>query len=195
MKHPNSNDLDEALACLACPTTKHAAIIMAQRDQLGRERYGQDVDANPLTAVQWAQHAVEESADGLKYAIRAREEALKLEMEVDALRTANAALVETVKDRERERDHANDTASWALKENAALAEKVKRLEDAGEELGKASRTFLLTHVYDDDGNKNAISIDEVNTESAVQWEDPPSAGEHVRLRNAINGWSKSKGQP
>ena len=94
MKHPNSNDLDEALACLACPTTKHAAIIMAQRDQLGRERYGQDVDANPLTAVQWAQHAVEEAADGLKYAIRAREEALKLEMEVDALRTANAALVD-----------------------------------------------------------------------------------------------------
>lgn len=97
MKHPNSNELDEALARLACPTTKHAAIIMAQRDELGRERYGQDVDANPLTAAQWAQHAVEEAADGLKYAIRAREEARKLEMEVEALRTANVALVGRVK--------------------------------------------------------------------------------------------------
>jgi len=134
MKHPNSNDLDEALARLACPTTKHAAIIMAQRDQLGRERYGQDVDANPLTAAQWAQHAVEEAADGLKYAIRAREEARKLEMEVEALRTANAALMETIKDRERDRDHANDTANAALKENAALMERVRRLEIAGDTL-------------------------------------------------------------
>ena len=97
MKHPNSNELDEALARLACPTTKHAAIIMAQRDELGRERYGQDVDENPLTAAQWAQHALEEAADGLKYAIRAREEARKLEMKVEALRTANAALVERVR--------------------------------------------------------------------------------------------------
>jgi hypothetical protein len=97
MKHPDATKLEQALALLACPTTQHAAIIMAQRDQLGRDRYGQDVDANPLTAPQWAQHAVEEAADGLKYAIRAREEARKLEMEVETLRTANAALVERVK--------------------------------------------------------------------------------------------------
>lgn len=79
--------------------------------------------------------------------------------------------------------------------NAGLIEKVKRLEEAGKELGKASRTFLLTHVDDDDGNEDAISIDQVNPESAVQWEDPPSAGEHVRLRNAINDWNRAKGQP
>jgi hypothetical protein len=76
-----------------------------------------------------------------------------------------------------------------------LAERVKRLEEAGEELRKASRTFLLTHVDDDDGNEDAMSIDQVNPESAVQWEDPPSAGEHARLRNAINGWCKAKVQP
>ena len=79
--------------------------------------------------------------------------------------------------------------------NAGLVEKVKRLEEAGKELGKASRKFLLTHVDDDDGNEDAISIDQVNPESAVQWEDPPSAGEHVRLRNAINDWDKAKGKP
>lgn len=79
--------------------------------------------------------------------------------------------------------------------NAGLVEKVKRLEEAGKELGKASRKFLLTHVDDDDGNEDAISIDQVNPESAVQWEDPPSAGEHIRLRNAINDWNRAKGQP
>jgi len=79
--------------------------------------------------------------------------------------------------------------------NAGLVEKVKRLEEAGKELGKASRTFLLTHVDDDDGNEDAISIDQVNPESAVQWEDPPSAGEHIRLRNAINDWNRAKSQP
>jgi len=77
----------------------------------------------------------------------------------------------------------------------AANQRIKRLEEAGEELRKASRTFLLTHVDDDDGNEDAISIDQVNPESAVQWEDPPSAGEHARLRNAINGWCKAKVQP
>ena len=95
MNYPDATHLENTLA-RACPTTQHAAIIMSERDQLGRERYGQDVDDNPLTAAQWAQHAVEEAADGLKYAIRAREEAEKIEMEVQALRTANAALVERV---------------------------------------------------------------------------------------------------
>lgn len=98
MKHPDATKLEQALATLACPTTQHAAIIMAERDQLGRERYGQDVDANPLTAAQWAQHALEECADGLKYAIRAREEARKMEMELEALRVANAALVDRNKE-------------------------------------------------------------------------------------------------
>lgn len=104
MKHPDATKLEQALVTLACPTTQHAAIILALRDQLGRERYGQDVDANPLTAAQWAQHAVEEAADGLKYAIRACEEARKLEMELEALRTTNAALVDRVKRLEREGD-------------------------------------------------------------------------------------------
>lgn len=96
MKHPDATLLEQRLS-KACPTTQHAAIIMALRDIVGAEKYGQTVDENPLSAGEWAHHAVEEAADGLKYAIRAREEAEKLEMEVQALRTANAALVEKVK--------------------------------------------------------------------------------------------------
>ena len=96
MKHPDATLLEQRLS-KACPTTKHAAIIMALRDIVGAEKYGQTVDENPLRASDWAVHAMEEAADGLKYAIRAREEAEKLEMEVQALRTANAALVEKVK--------------------------------------------------------------------------------------------------
>ena len=47
-------------------------------------------------------------------------------IELEALRTANVGLVEKVADRERERDHANDTASAALAENNKLSDRVKR---------------------------------------------------------------------
>ena len=43
-------------------------------------------------------------------------------------------LVKDLRDRERERDHANDTASAVLAENNKLVEKVKRLEKAGNEV-------------------------------------------------------------
>ena len=101
MKHPDATLLEQRLS-MACPTTQHAAIIMSLRDIVGVEKYGQTVDENPLRASDWAVHAIGEAADGLKYAIRAREEAEKLEMEVQALRTANAALVERVKRLEQE---------------------------------------------------------------------------------------------
>jgi len=52
-------------------------------------------------------------------------------IELEALRTANAGLVERVADRERERDHANDTASAVLADNDKLSEKVKLLTAAG----------------------------------------------------------------
>lgn len=108
MKHPDATHLENTLAS-ACPTTQHAAIIIALRDIVGVEKYGKTVDENPLQASEWARHALEECADGLKYAIRAREEAEKLEMEVQALRTANAALVERVKRLKRLGD---DMAAW-----------------------------------------------------------------------------------
>lgn len=108
MKHPDATLLEQRIS-KACPTTQHAAIIMALRDIVGVERYGQTVDDNPLRASDWAVHAMEEAADGLKYAIRAREEAEKLEMEVQALRTANAALVERVSRMKRLGDNM---ASW-----------------------------------------------------------------------------------
>lgn len=96
MKHPDATHLENTIA-RSCPTTQHAAIIMALRDILGFEKYGKTVDENPLRASDWAVHALEECADGLKYAIRAREEAEKLEREVEALRAENARLVERVK--------------------------------------------------------------------------------------------------
>ena len=103
MKYPDATHLENTLA-RACPTTQHAAIILALRDIVGVEKYGKTVDENPLRASEWAVHALEECADGLKYAIRACEEARKMEMELEALRTANAALVEKVKRLEREGD-------------------------------------------------------------------------------------------
>ena len=97
MKHPDATLLEHRLAS-ACPTTQHAAIILAMRDIFGVEKYGKTVDENPLRASDWAVHALEECADGLKYAIRACEEARKIEIELEALRTANVALMERNKE-------------------------------------------------------------------------------------------------
>lgn len=157
MKHPDATLLEQRLS-KACPTTKHAAIIMARRDAVGVRKYGQTVDENPLSAGEWAHHAVEEAADGLKYAIRAREEAEKLEMEVQALRTANAALIEKVRELEAWKESAmaverewdpNQLATmlggqlgesqraviqWKV---PVLVQRVKRLEKAGDEMAMA----------------------------------------------------------
>lgn len=157
MKHPDATLLEQRLS-KACPTTKHAAIIMALRDIVGVEKYGQTVDENPLKASDWAVHAMEEAADGLKYAIRAREEAEKLEMEVQAMRTANAALVEKVRELEAWKESAmaverewdpNQMATMlggqlGESQRAAiqwkvpiLVQRVKRLEVAGDAMAMA----------------------------------------------------------
>lgn len=122
MKHPDATLLEQRIS-KACPTTQHAAIIMALRDIVGAEKYGQTVDENPLRASDWAVHAMEEAADGLKYAIRAREEAEKLEMEVQSMRTANAALVEKVSCMRRLGDNM---ASWC--EHGEYVDAWRRLE-------------------------------------------------------------------
>lgn len=103
MKHPDATHLENTLA-RACPTTQHGAIMMAERDIVGVEKYGKTVDENPLSAGEWARHAAEEAADGLKYAIRACEEARKMEMELEVLMAANVALLDKVKRLEREGD-------------------------------------------------------------------------------------------
>lgn len=77
MRFVSSARIDKATT-ESCPTTQHAFTIMAQRDTVGVKKYGQTVDENTLTASEWAQQAIEELADGLKYAIRAKEEADEL---------------------------------------------------------------------------------------------------------------------
>lgn len=157
MKHPDATLLEQRLS-KACPTTQHAAIIMALRDIVGVEKYGKTVDENPLRASDWAVHALEECADGLKYAIRAREEAEKLEMEVQALRTANAALIEKVRELEAWKESAMAVErEWDLNQLATmlggqlgesqraviqwkvpiLVQRVKRLEVAGDAMAMA----------------------------------------------------------
>ena len=154
MKHPDATLLEQRLS-IACPTTQHAAIIMALRDIVGIEKYGQTVDDNPLTAKEWIVHAIEEAADGLKYAIRAQEEAEKLEQEVQALRTDNAALIEKVRELEAWKESAMAVErEWDPNQLAAmlggktgqsqraviqrnvpvLVQRVKRLEEIGDKM-------------------------------------------------------------
>ena len=163
MKHPDATLLEQRLS-MACPTTQHAAIIMSLRDIVGVEKYGQTVDENPSRASDWAVHAVEEAADGLKYAIRAREEAEKLEMEVQALRTANAALTEKVRELEAWKESAMAVESdWDPNQLAAmlggqlgesqraviqwkvpaLVQRVKRLEEAADAMANAYEEIIF----------------------------------------------------
>jgi hypothetical protein len=53
-------------------------------------------------------------------------------------------LKERVADRERERDHANTVADAVVRENAALVERVKRLESAGDLLAEWHLAVVTT---------------------------------------------------
>ena len=58
----------------ATGTELTAQIMIAQRQNLGIQKYGTTVRDNPLTHRQWLQHAAEEAADLLVYLLRAIEE-------------------------------------------------------------------------------------------------------------------------
>lgn len=74
--------------------------------------------------------------------IKARE---KVEAEMRALRTANAGLVEKVRDRERERDHANNTAEAVLSEAKMLRAKLQVLEAARAQAAANSLANMLSY--------------------------------------------------
>ena len=61
-------------------TVQAAQQLLAEREVVGLAKYGTTVDRTDLTKEQWLQHLIEELADGLLYALRAR----------DLLRTAAA---------------------------------------------------------------------------------------------------------
>lgn len=108
--------------------------------------------------------------------IKARE---KVEAEMRALRTANAELVEKVRDLERERDHANDTADAVLSEDKTLRAKLQVLEAARTQAAANSLANMLS--YEELGAKTA-KLDRQNT---------LMRGIIRRLR----GLDRAKGQP
>jgi hypothetical protein len=55
-------------------TVKTAQQLLAEREVVGLAKYGTTVDRTDLTKEQWLQHLIEELADGLLYALRARDE-------------------------------------------------------------------------------------------------------------------------
>jgi hypothetical protein len=59
-----------------CPSGTEARVCadIAQRQSFGLNKYGTSVEANPLTALQWARHAYEEALDQAVYLRRLMEE-------------------------------------------------------------------------------------------------------------------------
>lgn len=55
-------------------TVQAAQQLLAEREVVGLAKYGTTVDRADLTKEQWLQHLIEELADGLLYALRARDE-------------------------------------------------------------------------------------------------------------------------
>lgn len=55
-------------------TERRVCDLIAQRQQLGLNKYGTTVAENPLTLRQWLVHQQEELADALVYCTRAIEE-------------------------------------------------------------------------------------------------------------------------
>ena len=72
-----------------------------------------------------------------------------------------------------------------------LLERIKQLEEAGDGLQKASLVFLLSFVGDDYYADEGTPIRQVDPDASVQWEDPPTAGDHVQLQNAIDKWNQA----
>lgn len=58
----------------ATGTESRVIALIAQRQQLGIQKYGTSVSANPLSMRQWLRHALEESLDLSIYLQRAIEE-------------------------------------------------------------------------------------------------------------------------
>ena len=75
--------------------------------------------------------------------------------------------------------------------NRELVERIKQLEEAGDGLQKASLVFLLSFVGDDYYADEGTPIRQVDPDASVQWEDPPTAGDHVQLQNAIDKWNQA----
>lgn len=55
-------------------TEADACALIAQRQVLGLKKYRVPVRENPLSALEWVTHAIEEAADQLIYLMRLREE-------------------------------------------------------------------------------------------------------------------------
>lgn len=54
-------------------TVQAAQRLLAEREAAGLKKYGTTVDRTDLSPEQWLQHLIEELADGLLYALRARD--------------------------------------------------------------------------------------------------------------------------
>jgi hypothetical protein len=75
--------------------------------------------------------------------------------------------------------------------NVALVERVKRLEEAitaGIALMRATDPFTLTP---DCENDDGVSLRQMHADSRVNWDEPPTACEHIALHDAVLAFGRA----
>jgi hypothetical protein len=91
---------------------------------------------------------------------------------------------------------SNQARKLLRKERDALAERVKRLEEAGDRLEKAAGRFPLPEIENSsDVGDEYIQMRDVPVNATIWYEDGPTAGEHVALLDAIQEWRKVSEKP
>jgi hypothetical protein len=76
-------------------------------------------------------------------------------------------------------------------ENAALVERVRRLEEvltAGIALMRATDPFTLPPDTEDD---EGVSIRQLEPDAHIGWEEAPKAGEHIALHDAVLAFGRA----
>jgi hypothetical protein len=87
--------------------------------------------------------------------------------------------------------YAVDQLDALRTENAALVERVKRLEEvltAGVALMRATDPFTLPL---DEENDEGITVRQLDEGTCIGWDEPPNAGQHIALHDAVLAFGRA----
>ncbi len=103
----------------------------------------------------------------------------------------NARACQSIPCEKAERERLTLELTTLRTANAALVERVKRLEGAitaGIALMRATDPFTLTP---DCENDDGVSLRQMHADSRVNWDEPPTACEHIALHDAVLAFGRA----